>query len=378
MNKKERNRPSRSAEMNEELEKYWDLLDLFSWVPDFVQDRTLLEISGYPHFENVCSNILAFYFDPGNEHGMKDLLLQSFLDCVEAEDKKGECLHEEVWAKRNGLNQQVAFESAVVRREESTEANKRLDLLIELDGFVIGIENKIFHHVNNPFDEYDALIKSRAAKDGKEQVNVVLSLLPVSSAELGAMKEHQFVNVMYQSWIPQIIKMMGPYMLDAEPKHQHYFFDFMKTMQRLAGDNMSNPEAKKFFVKNYAQVVDLINQFEQFENALIEDIKNGLGDDVRCSRYNLNEGRGLGFSSNSWGSSESLELLVVIKTEGGFVLIVDAAEPEKLRGALGGKEWVPKGSFFRLELLESDDLNKILDKLTEIRIHLDKASSEGE
>ena len=26
---------------------------------------TFQEISGYPHYENVCSNILAFYLDPG-------------------------------------------------------------------------------------------------------------------------------------------------------------------------------------------------------------------------------------------------------------------------------------------------------------------------
>lgn len=31
--------------------------------------KTFMEVSGYPHFENVASNILSFFFTSDEEHG---------------------------------------------------------------------------------------------------------------------------------------------------------------------------------------------------------------------------------------------------------------------------------------------------------------------
>jgi hypothetical protein len=54
------------------------LLDEFSKLPDRVKRRpTLMEIAGYPHYENVCSNILAFYLDPEEPHGLGTLVLDA-------------------------------------------------------------------------------------------------------------------------------------------------------------------------------------------------------------------------------------------------------------------------------------------------------------
>lgn len=38
-----------------------------------------MDISGYPHYENVCSNILAFYFNPLEEHNLNNLVINSFI-----------------------------------------------------------------------------------------------------------------------------------------------------------------------------------------------------------------------------------------------------------------------------------------------------------
>ena len=49
----------------------------FKSIPKHKRTRTFMEISGYPHYENVCSNILKFYLDTKNEHGLKNLVLNS-------------------------------------------------------------------------------------------------------------------------------------------------------------------------------------------------------------------------------------------------------------------------------------------------------------
>jgi hypothetical protein len=56
------------------------LLDEFSRLPQLPRvERTILEISGYPHYENVASNILGFFLDPKNGHGLERIVLESLL-----------------------------------------------------------------------------------------------------------------------------------------------------------------------------------------------------------------------------------------------------------------------------------------------------------
>ncbi len=61
------------------VEDYLKLLLAFRALPETKRSRTFMEVSGYPHYENVCSNILRFYLDPTAEHGLSDLLLSAFL-----------------------------------------------------------------------------------------------------------------------------------------------------------------------------------------------------------------------------------------------------------------------------------------------------------
>ena len=67
-----------------DLETYF--LPIFENMPERVPGKlTLLEIGGYAHHENLCSNILGFYFDPKNNPGtLNDLLLKSFLQAIDA------------------------------------------------------------------------------------------------------------------------------------------------------------------------------------------------------------------------------------------------------------------------------------------------------
>jgi len=68
------------------VESYLKLLLAFRSLPRSSRGRTFMEVSGYPHYENVSSNILGFYFDPAAEHGLKDLLLSAFFQMVDIKD----------------------------------------------------------------------------------------------------------------------------------------------------------------------------------------------------------------------------------------------------------------------------------------------------
>lgn len=101
------------------------LLD-FKSIPRKKRKKTFMEISGYPHYENVASNILKFYLDPSNEHGLKDLVLNSLLHLIDED-----------------FQFDNDFEQIEVYREHKTIEENRLDLVILTDNYAIGIENKV-------------------------------------------------------------------------------------------------------------------------------------------------------------------------------------------------------------------------------------------
>jgi hypothetical protein len=100
-----------------------------------------MEIAGYPHYENVCSNILAFYLDPEEVHGLGTLVLDALarVGSIAAADE--------------GVGGNVSVE-----REVITDNGNRIDILIETDAHAILIENKIYASVENPLKDYAAYL----------------------------------------------------------------------------------------------------------------------------------------------------------------------------------------------------------------------------
>ena len=64
------------------MDKYEKLLEKFADLPKVESaPPTFMEIAGYPHYENVCSNILAFFFDTEEQHEYKDFFKLTFKMC---------------------------------------------------------------------------------------------------------------------------------------------------------------------------------------------------------------------------------------------------------------------------------------------------------
>jgi hypothetical protein len=119
-----------------------------------------MQIAGYPHYENVCSNILAFFLEPTKEHGLDDLVLKGLVAAA-------------------GENpDDIDFERAKVDREVGTEDRKRLDLIVSVNEgeFVIGIENKIGAPLYNDLEAYGRLIDKHRKGQRSRSLKIVLSL----------------------------------------------------------------------------------------------------------------------------------------------------------------------------------------------------------
>lgn len=102
-----------------------ELLCQFEQLPKQDLRPTFMDICKYPNsrFEEVCSRILQFYFNPFAEHGLHDLWLSA------------------LWrVSRQGEN--LPFYNNVECVTEEYAEDKRIDIVVKSEEFVIAIENK--------------------------------------------------------------------------------------------------------------------------------------------------------------------------------------------------------------------------------------------
>ena len=219
----------------------------FQKVPKSARARTFLEISGYPHYENVCSNILQFYLDPHNEHGLKDLVLNSLIQLAD-KDFHFEC----------------DFEKIEVDREMQTLSGNRLDLLITTENYVIGIENKVFHFLNNDLEDYSKTVRNKEGQ--KKAINIILSLNRLSKEkDIERANAHNFKTITYEDLFKNIRKNIGNYLSHSKPTYFIYLVDFMKSIENLKPSTMDNKKLWKFFHDNMENVQELTNLFNSYK-----------------------------------------------------------------------------------------------------------------
>ena len=227
--------------MTEGVEQFEKIIKAFSNIPHNSSEPTWLEICRYPYnrFEEVCSKILAFYFNPKAEHQMKGLWLKSLLSAI----KKPEW-----YEPRHDIK---------VNTEEYAEG-KRIDITIVSDDYVIAIENKINAALYNPLETYRDYIKKKY-HNKKKQALVVLSLNRIDV-------KHGFHWCNYKMLFNEVNSILGHYMTDMNNKYFIFMLDFMKTINNM--NNTISPIEREFFAKNRKSIIKLIERYKEYNECI--------------------------------------------------------------------------------------------------------------
>ena len=233
------------------VETYLKLFLAFQKLPETKRNRTLLEVSGYPHYENVASNILAFYFNPAEEHGLKELLLSAFFQMA-------------------GIKELPPMDGVEVLRETGTDSANRIDLIIENEAFTIGIENKIFHWLANDLEQYAQVIDRR----GYRKNIVIKALLGLNSIPATQSLKGGFTSYTYTQLWQQVRAILGQYIANANPRWVTYLIDFMETTTNLAGHNMDLKRTDQFFIEHNDLIEQLLAERNAFLNRLNQKVTN--------------------------------------------------------------------------------------------------------
>jgi hypothetical protein len=208
-----------------------------------VREKNFLDIAGMPHYENVNSNLLRFFFDYTEEHGFQDLFLTSLLELI-------------------GNVKDLRFIDWTVEREVPTKTNKRIDLAIQSvdEDNVIIIENKVYHLLNNDLDDYwDHFVRV----NDNNKIGIVLSLYRMR------VDDNRYINITHQQLCKQVLKNLGNYILNANHKYVIYLKDFIENI-----NSFYMSDIKKNKLEFYFENVDKINELSKIKDDAINYILN--------------------------------------------------------------------------------------------------------
>ena len=197
------------------------------------ESPTLLQIAGFPHWENVYSNILAFFLHSDEAHGFGPLFIRSLMAayCCECGQDRG--------VKDTSCLDAVEATDAV-EREVKTSDDKRIDLLVDCAEFRVCIENKIWASLYNDLAHYREHCESDS--DGRPVLGIVLSPEAVTGRDELKLKAHRFVSITYEDLVKQVRRLMGSYIGPHNMQYQYLLFDFLEQASRLRTTHMNDDE----------------------------------------------------------------------------------------------------------------------------------------
>ena len=230
--------------MTSRYDDYLALLHEFESIPDI--SKSLFDITGYPHYENVSSNILVFYLNPNNEHGLGNLLYSSLMNL--------------------SCGNESQPDNVQINREVSTKKGGRLDIVIETDNQIIGIENKIRAPLHNDLVDYSDTIDEWAGSNQLDaEKNAVKIILSIKDEQVSS----GFVCVTYEKFWGKIRERLGDYVSTSSQKWLLYLVDFMNTIENFKGGNIMELTKKdQFFIKNDERVNKFFNDRQEFMSKL--------------------------------------------------------------------------------------------------------------
>jgi hypothetical protein len=219
--------------------------------------KTFQGIAGQPHYENVLSNLYAFYFDVNEEHGFGDLFIKSFLELIKKADP--------------GKDKQLVFDDGFeVETEFRTIKGGRIDLLLANESNAIIIENKVFHILNNNLKDYwDSITKQK-----KNKIGVVLSLRKIPNTG-----HSQFINITHHKFIRKVMGNAGNYLPKAKDKYLIFLKDLYQNIINLSMENMDNKDLD-FYLKNQQQICKIMELESSVRKHVYDEVSNA------CSRFN--------------------------------------------------------------------------------------------
>lgn len=273
-------------------------LELFAGIEPNKTEKTIFSIGGRGHYENPISDVLAFYLDPSEEHGLGDLVLKSFLQTASLD-----------------LN---AALTENIQREAATENQKRLDLVLVGDDWVMAIENKIYHNANNPFKEYEAYL----AKTYPDKTPYFILLSPKGDQAKG------WRSMDYGALINNLKSNLGEvFISNPYSKWVVFLRDFLINLSNYVKDASMDDQRFDFLFENMSKLYELEEVKTEFLSATAAKVQAALMQDIteqniKTAIHKWGGGPSLRFYPEKWPGQSNVALHPRFKTDNKIEVLV--------------------------------------------------------
>lgn len=236
---------------------------------------TVFTVGGFPRRELVASRMLEFFLG-SSEHGLEDLWFKSFVEAL-------------------SLGHHDFGDLETVRTEEFA-SGLFLDLVVETDTTVIGIENKIDARVYNNLEVYLDHLKRLAESDfdrpPRQYYLVVLAPRNVV-IDQDVFDTGNCFLLLYDSLFAKVQANLGSYLDGADLHWLGIMRDFIETVSRISRVDDMGVDRIEFIGRNIAEIRRLHEVLDEHRNwvsneleVIFEKTKNILSEpEVRSKSF---------------------------------------------------------------------------------------------
>lgn len=209
-----------------DIEQYQELLNIFSKLPIYKTEPSFMDLCHYKgeRFEEICSRILEFFFQPNNNHGFKDLWFEALCQVANCKCKQGDA-----------LDMKTKTEEYTVYAHQEEDKHNKIDIVLKTPSLVVTIENKIEATLEkNPLNVYKEHITNKYSTLDKKFI--VLTAKNLSTRDREKANKEGFTVIQYKNLFDKIRKLLGTYVSKGDQKYLAYMLDFIKTVENRVKD----------------------------------------------------------------------------------------------------------------------------------------------
>lgn len=219
-----------------ECQEWLDKLKLDDIPKGYKWQRSLMDITGIKHHENMWSDIYKFFFDIKESHNLGDLFIRS--------------LESLIGLKANFLDR------FLIDREFDVNG-KRIDLLLcdNRNNKAIIIENKVNHLLDNDLNLYYREVIRKGYSD------VIVIVIGLHKYNLNQYDKADKIpndkkySITHQDFIDKISCKLPEYYIQSNPQHLYLLQEFAKNIKNHT--NMIDKNEIDFFFENREKVTKI-------------------------------------------------------------------------------------------------------------------------
>lgn len=294
------------------------LLSAFRLIRNEPRETTLFEVGGRGHYENPITDLLAFFLDPQAEHGFASEVLSALLSALSVSAQPDP----DDW-----------YLTRSPRREWVTSSQNRIDLVLESDRWVLALENKVFHTLDNDLAEYGKDVQARLSPKGERRVvRVVLSPSGDTNRFSG------WIGLPYSDVVSALKARLGRLFAEhAGSKWLLFLREFVLHLENTTMTESISDEQQDFVLERLGEVEALVQVKDRSLQLIRERLTSNLtewlaqyGVEVESWKDNWPEGPAMRFKPSQWNSGSVLTLHLPFETPGAALLICYIDENECL------------------------------------------------